>query len=72
MIDGVPIHANAVYDDAAIQVSLGIGSKALSKARRSGELQFSRKGRRILYLGQWVLDWLETDAARATGVSHDE
>jgi hypothetical protein len=62
MIKGFPIDPTAVYDGSSLSASLGIGAKALSRARQAGDLRFTRKGRRILYLGQWILDWLEHDA----------
>lgn len=67
MIEGFPIDAAAVYDDAALQTSLGIGGETLHAARKAGQLRFTRKGRRILYLGQWILNWLEADASAAKG-----
>jgi hypothetical protein len=64
MLEGFSINASAVYDDSAIQAALGLSADALTNARRSGELKCTRQGRRILYLGQWILDWLEVDAAK--------
>jgi hypothetical protein len=62
MIDGFSIEADAVYDDSALQVALGLSADALAAARKAGELNYTRKGRRILYLGRWIIDWLEADA----------
>lgn len=62
MIDGYSIDRQAVYDDAALSVALGLSVECLARARRSGELRHARKGQRILYLGQWVIEWLERDA----------
>jgi len=36
----------------------------LSRARRDGELRFTRKGKRILYMGEWILDWLSADVRK--------
>ena len=69
MIEGFPIESCAVYDDAALQLSLGVSADALAGARKAGTLKFTRKGRRILYLGQWILDWLEADAHVGKGVN---
>ena len=63
MHEPVSIQPEAVYDDGALFLSLGLTSTALAKARRGGELRFTRQGRRILYMGQWVLDWLQATAA---------
>jgi hypothetical protein len=56
------IDPNAVYDDDLVYATLGLTSRTLAKARQEGELRFTRKGRRVLYLGQWILAWLESDA----------
>jgi hypothetical protein len=53
-----------VYDDASLQVVLGVGTPVLARARQMGELRSTRKGRRVLYLGEWVLDWLRSDGQR--------
>ena len=69
MIEGFPIDPKAVYDDSALSIALGIGAESLGRARKAGDLRHTRKGRRILYLGQWILDWLEGDSVLGTGVS---
>lgn len=69
MIEGFPIDPRAVYDDAALSVALGVSAESLAHARQSGYLRYARKGRRILYLGQWILDWLERDSLAEKGVS---
>lgn len=60
----VLIAPNAVYDDGALYLALGLTPATLSQARRSDALRFSRKGKRTLYLGQWVLDWIKADTRR--------
>lgn len=57
----------AVYDDGALVLTLGLTHAALSEARRSGDLRFFKNGRRVLYRGQWVLDWLDGTARRGIG-----
>ena len=57
------ITPEALYDDFALCKSLGLRVGSLEKARKVGELRFTRKGGRVLYLGQWVHDWLTRDAA---------
>ena len=49
-----------VYDDGTLHLLLGLSQTALVNARRAGEIRHTRKGHRTLYLGQWVLDWLES------------
>jgi hypothetical protein len=62
MVHPVPIDPGAVYDDGAVVLALSIPSATLSRARREGHLRFTRKGRRIFYLGSWLIDWLAADA----------
>lgn len=58
----------ALYDEGAMSQA-GIPGTALRRARQSGKLRFTRQGRRILYLGQWILDWLKVDSEKE--VAHD-
>jgi hypothetical protein len=62
MVGPVCIDPRAVYDDGVLLLTLDIPSATLARARRDGRLRYARQGRRILYLGQWVLDWLTADA----------
>jgi hypothetical protein len=64
MVSPVCIEPQAIYDDGAISLALDIPSAAVVRARRGGRLRYTRQGRRVLYLGQWVLDWLAADADR--------
>jgi hypothetical protein len=52
------------YDDAWLYEALGLRAGALARARREGELRFTRKGNRILYYGAWLRDWLLSGAER--------
>jgi hypothetical protein len=63
MIEPVRIEPNAIYDDGALTHSLGLSQSALVNARRSGRLRFTRQGKRVIYLGQWILAWLNAEAA---------
>jgi hypothetical protein len=56
------IDPDAIYDDGAVCLALDIPSSALARARRDGRLRHTRQGRRALYLGQWLLDWLALDS----------
>ena len=53
------IDPNGIYDDAALVLALGLSTNAILGARRLGHLRFSRQGHRVLYLGQWIINWLE-------------
>jgi hypothetical protein len=48
------------YDTGAIVLTLDIPSSTIARARRMGQLRYTRKGHRVLYLGRWLLDWLTT------------
>lgn len=52
------INPQGLYTDAALFEGLGLRRNSLEKARRSGALRFTRRGGRILYLGQWIQDWI--------------
>ena len=67
MHEPISIQPEAVYDDGTLLLSLGLTPTTLARARRSGNLRFTRQGKRTLYLGQWVLDWLQQSAGTTTG-----
>jgi hypothetical protein len=58
------INPDAIYDDGAISLVLDLPSATLAQARKKGQLRYTRKGKRIFYLGKWVLDWLTGDPIR--------
>ncbi|HPM83270.1 MAG TPA: helix-turn-helix domain-containing protein [Candidatus Anammoximicrobium sp.] len=71
-VSPVRIEPDGIYDDGVLVLSLGLTHRTLQRARRSGKLRHTRSGRRILYRGQWVLDWLDSTAAeKEKGVQHD-
>ncbi len=73
MIDAVSIEPTCVYDDSCLQAGIGISPTTLAQARRSGKLRFARTGKRVLYLGKWLIEWLEQDATEtSSGRCHDE
>ena len=53
------IEPTAVYTDGDLVLGFDLTHAALARARRDGDLRSTRKGRRTLYLGRWVLAWLE-------------
>jgi hypothetical protein len=69
MIAPCHIDTHSVYDDGAVLLALDIPTATLARARRTGRLRYTRQGRRILYLGQWLLDWLQTEGERREGVA---
>jgi hypothetical protein len=58
MAGTILIEPNGVYDDGALVLALGLTFEALARARKEKVLRFTRKGKRTLYMGQWVLEWL--------------
>ena len=66
------IDPNGVYEEGAVSLALDIPLASLSKARRTGELRFVRRGRRVFITGRNLLAWLnpsDIDADRQ-GDSH--
>lgn len=63
MIVPFRIEPEALYDDGALYQALGVSPTALAAARRAGTLRYSRTGKRTLYKGAWVSDWLESTAS---------
>ena len=53
------IDPEGIYGDAELVLGLGLTFASLAKARRRCQLRYARKGKRILYRGHWVLDWLD-------------
>jgi hypothetical protein len=64
---GAKIDPAAIYDDASLYAELEISLQAIASARREGRLRHTRQGRRILYLGEWVIAWLTADSAPVGG-----
>lgn len=60
MRDGVKIDPESYYDGDLLFSLLDLSHSTLVTARRAGRLRYTRAGNRILYRGQWLLDWLET------------
>jgi hypothetical protein len=67
MLSPVSIDPGALYDDGAVVLALDVPSATLARARREGRLRYTRQGRRVLYLGKWLLDWLTADSAPPGG-----
>jgi hypothetical protein len=70
MVEPVLLNPDAIYDQGGVVLALGIPSATLDRARREGALRYTRKGRRVLFLGRWILNWLEADSrGKAEGES---
>jgi hypothetical protein len=61
VLQGISLDPAGVYDDGALYNHLGLTAATLSRARRSGRLRFTKQGKRILYLGEWVTAWLRAE-----------
>jgi hypothetical protein len=61
-VSAIQIDPTGIYDDVLLYGALEVSTSTLAKARREGRLRYTRQGKRILYLGSWVLAWLEADA----------
>jgi hypothetical protein len=63
MIEPVLLDPEALYDDGSLRQALGLTPTTLAAGRRSGTLRYTRQGKRTLYLGKWILAWLEAAAS---------
>jgi hypothetical protein len=63
MANTLVLDPNTIYDEGAVSLALDISLATLDRARREGQLRYTRKGRRIFFRGQWFLDWFEADRA---------
>jgi hypothetical protein len=61
----VKIDADGWYADGAVRLLFEMPSATLCRARRTGGLRFARRGQKIWYRGQWLIDWLERGKAQA-------
>lgn len=66
----ITIDPGAVYDDGSLSLTLDVSLETLVRARRQRRLRYTRLGRRTLYFGQWVLDWLRSDIHEEVSHGH--
>jgi hypothetical protein len=59
----VTLNPLGVYSGRELGRILDAGPATLAAARRFGALRAVKKGRRVVYLGEWVLAWLNAEAA---------
>jgi hypothetical protein len=71
MTEPILIDPDALYDDGALCLSLGVTSSSVAAARRAGTLRYARQGKRTLYKGAWILAWLESEAAVVAAKARD-
>ncbi len=71
-MEPIRIEPEIFYHDGDVRLKLGVTSHALAIARRSGKLKFVRKGRALLYRGEWLLVWLTGSVAVLSEGDADE
>jgi hypothetical protein len=65
------IQRDGVYDDGQVRLALDLPEATLRRERREGRLRYIRKAGRVFYLGSWLMEWLESEAAQKSGeVAH--
>lgn len=62
MIEPLLIQPDALFDDGTLCLTMGLPSSTIAAARRNGSLRYARQGKRTLYKGAWILDWLEASS----------
>ena len=62
------VQPDAFYADEVLRDRLGFSESTMSRARKAGELRYAKRGHRILYRGDWLLKWLEADAAEPSAL----
>ena len=58
MSEPFPIIDRAIYDDKTLNEQAGIDYGTLKKARKAGDIRYATLGKRHVYLGFWIFDWL--------------
>jgi excisionase family DNA binding protein len=61
MTEAPTIEPHGIYTVGQLGALLDVSEATLVKARRSGALRATKKGRRVLFLGESVLEWLRSD-----------
>jgi hypothetical protein len=52
------IERSAVYIERSASIVMRVPASTLARARREGAIRYSRRGKSIYYLGEWLIDWL--------------
>lgn len=67
----ITIDPHGWYSDGQARLLLDLPSATLCRARQLGKLRSARAGRRVMYLGQWLIDWLSAAGAGCEGVRRE-
>ena len=54
------IHPNAVYDRDGARQALRLKKSTLTRELMLGRLRCSKRAGRVLILGQWLIEWIES------------
>jgi hypothetical protein len=59
-----PLHIDpdGIYPEGHVRILLGLSESEMKRARRTRALRWSAQGRQRFYLGQWLLNWLQTSS----------
>jgi hypothetical protein len=59
-MNNVPvIHPDAVFDLHTLRETLDLKPGCLPRECRLGRLRYCKRGGKVLFVGRWVLQWLE-------------
>jgi len=72
MVEAIHIDPDAIYDDPVLTLGLGFSLEAIRRARRAGRLKYSRVGKRTVYLGAAILDWLRHEPVTLAPLTREE
>jgi hypothetical protein len=61
-----PIHPTGCYDLAQARAVLGLTASTLQREVFLRRIRFARRAGRLLFMGSWLIQWLE-DAAEGPG-----
>jgi hypothetical protein len=58
-----PVHPTGVYGREQARAILGLPDSTFRLECQSGRLRSSRRGKRLYFLGQWLIDWVSATPA---------
>ncbi len=64
------IDPDGVYHDGDARLILRMTEATMQRTGERAALRYTRQGHRILYRGQWLLDWLDATAQQG-GIVND-
>ena len=64
------IHVNSVYTLGTLRDLLGLRAGTLPREIRLGRLRSSKRAGKVLILGGWILEWIESGERKRTTAPH--